>query len=226
MLINRILTVTSLAILAGGLASADTFVTTSATPVGPASTDFSFSLVFGATATPVGFHLVGATLSITDLIADSTLTLTNNGSGSEMFSFEATSQADISSNSVDSTFVGSSTSPSVILDLVGVTFTASESTKYAPLSITSVLGPTAVSNPAGYLAGATIDGSTLSGTTLTGGGGNISLDQAQSATIDGKLVFDFAPNSTTPTIPEPASILLFGTTLLSVGWLGRRHRAK
>src|SRR5579872_4685561 len=101
MAVNRILIVTALAILVGGIANADMLVTTDATTIGPTTTDFDFSLVFGATAAPAGFHLVGATLAVTDLITDTTLTLTNDASSSQTFDFKATSEADITSNSVD-----------------------------------------------------------------------------------------------------------------------------
>jgi len=218
---KRILSITALAILVTGLASADMLVTTDAAPVGPTTTDFTFSLVFGPTATPAGFHLVGATLSVTDLITDSTLSLTNNASSSQTFDFTATSEADITSNSVDSTFVGSATSPNVILDTGLVTFTSGQTEIFSPLVVTSILGPVAVSDPTGYLAGAMVGGSTLSGTKFVGGGGNIGLSQVQTATVNGELIFDFAPNSTT--VPEPTSIILFGTGLLSLGWLRRRR---
>jgi hypothetical protein len=224
MAVNRILTITALAILATGLANADMLITTDAATVGPTTTDFLFSLVFGATATPAGFHLVGATLSVTDVVTDTTLTLTNNASSSQGFDFTATSQADITSNSVDSTFVGSKTTPNVVLDTGSVTFASGQITSFGPLTLTSTLGPTAVVSAAGYLGGATIGGDTVSGTTFQGGGGNIHLDQDQSAIINGQLIFDFAPNSgPPPSIPEPASIILYGTALLGLGWFRKRR---
>jgi len=223
MAVNRIFIFTAVAILATGLANADMLVTTDAATVGPTTTDFDFSLIFGATATPVGFHLVGATLSVTDVITDSTLTLTNNASSSQSFDFKATSEAEITSNSVDTTFVGSATTPNVVLDTGVVTFTSGQTTSFGPLTLTSILGPGAVVNAAGYLGGATIGGVTLSGTSFTGGGGNIHLDQDQSATINGQLIFDFAPNSGPPPVPEPASIILCGTALLGLGWFRKRR---
>jgi len=220
MVINRFLTVAVLAILATGIASADMLVTTDAVAVGPNTTDFDFSLVFPSTATPAGFHLVGATLAITDTITDSTLTLTNNASSTQHFKFTATSEADITSNSVDSTFVGAATAPTLVLSTGLVSFTSGQSVTYSPITITESLGPLAVSNAAGYLGGATIGGSTLSGTQFLGGGGNIKVDQSQEATVTGELIFDFAPNAKTP---EPTSIFLFGTVLLSLGFLRKRR---
>jgi len=220
MAVNRILIITALAILATGFANADTLVTTDATTIGPINTDFSFSLVFGATATPAGFHLVGATLEITDLITDTNLTLTNDASSAQTFHFTATSEADITSNSADSTFVGSATAPTVILDTGLVTFASGQITTFSPISVTSTLGPSAVTSAASYLGGATIGGFTASGTTFKGGGGNIHLDQDQNATISGELVFDFAKNSTS--VPEPASIMLYGTALLGLCWFRKR----
>jgi hypothetical protein len=223
MVINRILTITALAILAGGLASADMFVTTDATTVGPTLTDFDWSLVFGATATPAGFHLVGATLEVSDTVTDPTLTLTNTSSSSQTFQFVATSEADINTNTVDGTLVGTSTAPTAILTTGLVTFTVGETVTYSPISLLETLGPTAVTDATGYLAGVTLTGDTSSGTSFKGGGGNIKVDQVQDATINGELVFDFAKNS--GTIPEPTSIILFGTVLLGLGWRLRRRRA-
>jgi len=222
MVFNRILAIAAVLVLATGMASADMLVTTDAATIGPNPTDFTFSLVFPSTATPAGFHLVGATLSITDLISDSNLTLANAATSSESFEFIATSDAKITSNSADSTFVGSTTSPDTVLDTTPVTFTTGETVDYAPLSLTETLGPTTVADAAAYLAGATLGGGTSSSTEFLGGGGNIDLTQNQTATINGQLVFDFAPN-TTSTVPEPASIILFGTALLSLGWLRKRR---
>ena len=221
MVIKRILTITALAILATGLASADMIVTTDAATVGPATTDFDFSLVFPATATPAGFHLVSATLSITDLINDSVLTLTNNALTSQHFTFTTTSEADITSNSADSTFVGFATSPTII-STGTLTLAAGFSDVLGPISLSSLLGPTAVSNPANYLGGATIGGSTASGTSFVGGGGNIGLTQSQTSTIDAQLIFDFAPN--TSTVPEPATVGLFGGVLLALGSFLKKNR--
>jgi hypothetical protein len=212
----------SLAALTCGIASADTIITAANAAIGPTTTDFSWSLVFPATATPSGFHLVSATLEIDTTVTENTLSLTNTASGPQTFKFIATAEDDISSNSVDGTLVGSASSPTSVLNTGLVTFSAGQVTSYTPLVIDEKSGPTAVTNAAGYLSGATIGGSTLSGTTFNGGGGNIKLSQVQSGTINGEIVFDFAPNSTTP---EPATMVLFGSALVGLGLLRKRARS-
>ena len=222
MVIKRILTITALAILATGLASADMIITTDAATVGPTSTDFDFTLIFGATATPAGFHLVSATLMISDAIDDPVLALTNKSTSTQHFSFTSTSEADITSNSVDGTFVGSSTVPTTVLSTGVLTYAPGETKDFAPASLSSSLGPAAVSNAAGYLGGASIGGFTLSGTTVSGGGNNLTVNQTQTSTINGELVFDFAPN--TSTVPEPATVGLFGGVLLALGSFLKKNR--
>jgi hypothetical protein len=213
----------SLAAFACGVASADTIITTSATaPVGPSTTDFSWSLVFPVTATPTGFHLVSATLEIDTQIMESTLTLTNGASTAQTFDFVATAENKITSNSADATLVGSISSPTTVLDTGSVTFAPGQATSYTPLSLSEVSGPAAVSNLAAYLAGVTIGGNTLSGTTFFGGGGNITAAQVQQGTITGEIVFDFAPNTTTP---EPTTMVLFGSALIGLGLLRKRARS-
>lgn len=219
---GRILTVAALTILATGLASADMIVTTDATPVGPTLTDFPWTLTFGSTATPAGFHLVGATLEVSDTVADPVLSLTNTASTPQTFTFTATSEAAVTGNSVDGTLVSSATIPTTILSTGLVTFSVGQTIVYSPLSLAEEVGPAAVSDPAGYLAGAMLTGDTLSGTSFVGGGGNIEVNQVQDATITGQLVFDFAPN--TSTVPEPATIFLCGTALLGFCWFQRKRQ--
>lgn len=220
---KRILTGSALAILATGLASADTIITTNAATVGPTLTDFGFSLVFGATATPVGTHLVSATLQVSAKIQDPTLKLTNNAPSEQFFRFIATAEADITSNTADTTFVNSATSPTSILNTGFITYTAGQSVTYSPIIVIQTLGATTVANAAAYLGGATLGGFTTSGTTFNGGGGNITVSQVQNATIDGVLTFDFAPDTTST--PEPATMALMGSALLGLGFLRKRYTA-
>ena len=220
MTFRTMLVLAALVVMTTGLASADTIITTNAVPVGTTLTDFNFSLVFPATATPAGTHLVGATLEIDATIKDPTLSLTNTANSSQTFKFTATSEADILTNAVDGTFVGSNTAPTTILATGLVTFTAGQVTTYSPITVNEILGPTAVTNAAGYLVGDTVTGATSSGTTFVGGGGNIKVQQVQNGLINGKLVFDFAPNQTGT--PEPGTFLLMGAGLAVVGLFRRR----
>ena len=121
---------------------------------------------------------------------------------------------------MDGTFVGSNTAPTTILATGLVTFTAGQVTTYSPITVNEILGPTAVTNAAGYLVGDTVTGATSSGTTFVGGGGNIKVQQVQNGLINGKLVFDFAPNQTGT--PEPGTFLLMGAGLAVVGLFRRR----
>ena len=56
MTFRTMLVLAALVVMTTGLASADTIITTNAVPVGTTLTDFNFSLVFPATATPAGTH--------------------------------------------------------------------------------------------------------------------------------------------------------------------------
>jgi hypothetical protein len=208
-----------IAVFATGLASADIITTTNATTVGPTLTDFGFSLVFGSTLTPAGFHLVGATLEVTDAINDSVLSLTNNAGTTQIFQFIATSKVHIMTNSVDGVLVGSESTPATVLDTGLVSFNAGQTTNYAPVNITATIGPVSVGSA--YLGGLTLGGVTLSGTTFVGGGGNIAPVQTQSSTIDGVLIFDFAPDTQSP---EPATLALLGSALIGLGVVRRRRK--
>jgi hypothetical protein len=212
----------SLAALTCGVASADQIITTSATMAfGPTTTDFSWNLVFPATATPAGFHLVSATLEIDTSITDSTLTVQNTSGTTQTFDLNAMSADSITANAKDSTLVGSTSSPTVIEETGSITIGSGVTDTYSPITVSEKSGPAAVTNAAGYLAGDTVSGTTLSSTTLTGGGGNLKLTQVQTGTITGEIVFDFAPNTTTP---EPTTMVLFGSALIGLGLLRKRAR--
>jgi len=214
----RFLTGFALVAMTCGLASADTIITTDATVVGPSLTDFDWTLLFPATAAPAGMNLVSVTLEVDATISDPTLTLVNNATTPQTFTFNATTDVDVNTNSVDGTLVGDSLGPSTVLN-VHTTLAGGASNAYGPLTLTETAGPAAVSNLAGYLAGLTLTGDTMSGTSFVGGGGNIMAIQVQDATINGEIVFDFASPVTTP---EPTTMVLFGSALVGLGLLRRR----
>jgi hypothetical protein len=208
-------------VLLAGSANAGLITTTSNT-VGPTTTDFPFTLTFGATALPGGNHFVSATLELFATINDTTLTLNNTATGPQTFKFIGTTEADVITNSVDSTFVGSATTPTTVLNTGFVTFASGETRTYAPITINETLGATSVG--AAYLSGGVLTGATATFTSFSGGGGNIKVTQVQDATIYGTLIFTYAPDQ--QGTPEPATMALLGSALVGLGVIGRKRFAR
>ena len=201
-------------------------VTTATVTQGPANTDFEFRLSIDKYNGPQPLQSVEIFMSTH--VVDTDLTLTNGSSLPQTFTFKATVDTLVSSSPL-SAFNGLVTSPNTILDTGFVTFSAGESRSYGPIDKT-FLADSGASTIASDLAAVTgigtfdISGRTLSGTSFLGGGGNITLNQAQKATISAYAVYTYA---NAPTIPEPSTLALLG--LGSVGFAvvaRRRHLQK
>jgi hypothetical protein len=175
-------------------------------------------------------------LSITEVL--SALTITNSDPVSHTFDYSSTSKitvlgtapiADL--NDIKNDFLLSSTGNPITLYDTGPNYTLAANSSAQLVSagntVTLVLDSgvqNAVSiSPYNTSGTFTFDFSTLTGTTFSGGGGNLGAAQTTNASAVATVIYNY----TIPTgTPEPATMTLFGSALLGIGFFARKRIKK
>jgi hypothetical protein len=122
-----------------------------------------------------------------------------------------------------------------------ITVAAGATNQYGPITVqntnaifglttgTGLLGLTGVDKSFGdvsnYVGGGTfaLSGVTVNSNTTANDGGNFQVTQVSSATFRAEVDYTYTPPSTTP---EPATMTLFGSALLGIGFFARKRIAK
>ena len=212
--------------------------------VAPATTDINqsaastvtFADFLNAPGYVAGDILNSVTLSATVSQTVLTLTIKNTNASSASFRFTTAGSYDVGGTAPDQGALDTAISgfnPTLFASglqtlMAGATYTAP--TGVAPNGI-----GTAVSTTSGVLTAAsiapynttgtfTLDFSTLTSETVSGGGGNVVATETSQAGATFSVVYNYtAPTTTTP---EPATMTLFGSALLGVGFFARKRIKK
>lgn len=208
--------------LFAGIAHAQNItVTTNAPTFAPSSDTGTFSLTFPATTTPGGYSLLSATLQIFGF-QSATVTVTNQSGAVRTANVTLFSLITIDTNSMDDTLVGYDTGNLTVLTTGNQTYTAFQQRNFGPSSVNIDSTATAVTNTSAYLAGGTVTGLTDNIQFVQGGGGSITTIPNLFPTVNGRIVFTFAPIAGAAA-PEPGTLvfLALGGGLV----LAKRRRA-
>jgi len=225
-------------LLVGGIASASTLTYTQTLSYSPGPTDIvngpvTFNL-FGSIGAPLGATLTGVTLSETINETLSSLSLTNNNTGTATARYTASANFDAGDSangsdgaSLDNALAANSSNSAVQIYFSGTkTFSAGQ-------TISSFSGlPATLSETTGVIAGTTssyagsgtfnLNFSTSSAFTIQGGGNNVASNQTTTAAMTATVVYSYSVPSGTP---EPSTFVLLGGALVALGSLRNRKKA-
>jgi hypothetical protein len=200
---------------------------------GPGSTD-TFNYFQSAAGWSPDDILNSVTLSVAINQTVLTLTIHNTNASSATFHFTTSGAYDVGGTAPDQAALDNAIS---ILNTTlfasgsqtlnaGATYTAP--TGAAPTGIgspvTSSTGTITSADPSAYdtTGTFTLDFQTLTGETVNGGGGNVVATETSQAGATMTVVYDYTLNNT----PEPATMTLFGSALLGIGFFARKRLKK
>jgi PEP-CTERM motif len=207
--------------------------TTTDIVVSPASTE-TFNFFQSTSGWNAADILDSVTLSVSVNQTVATLTIHNTTASSATFTFRTTGGYDVGGTAPDQGALDAAISAlNTTLFFSGNQTLAAGTTYTAPNGaapsgigspVTSSTGVITAANTSAYNTTGTftLDFSTLTGETIGGGGGNVVATETSNAGAAFSVVYDYTVNST----PEPATMTLFGSALLGIGFFARKRFKK